>query len=170
MKSVNPANTRDNSLPERTRIPMSVPQQKLAVPEIPGYHLHWFNGNHSRIQQALRAGYEFVDPSEVDVTNTGLADDAGKSGNSDMGSRVSIISGSDTDSDGGVPRLYLMKIRQEFWEEDQKTLEARNEQVAATIRGGGDVGNNPNGGENRYIPESHRKGVADLFTPKRRSA
>lgn len=167
MKTQNPANSEKN---ERTRIPMSIPQQKLAVPDIPGYHLHWFNGNASRIQQALRAGYEFVDPSEVDVTNTGLADDVSKSGNSDMGSRVSIISGNDTDVDGSVPRLYLMKIRQEFWEEDQKTLEDRNEQIAATLRGGGDVAGNPNGGENRYIPEAHRKGVANMFTPKRRSA
>ena len=29
---------------------------------------------------------------------------------------------------------------------------------------------NPNGSENRYIPDANRKSVANLFTPKRRPA
>lgn len=164
-QNVNPANA-DDSRSERTRIPMSLPQLKLAVPEIPGYHLHWMIGTPSRIAQAQRAGYEFVENDEVDVVNTGLADDVSKHGSTDMGSRVSLVAGSDVGADGNEQRLYLMKIKQEWWEADQQVLEDRNEQVAASLRGGVETGNNPNGTESRYIPDAHRKNVANLFTPK----
>lgn len=164
---VNPS-LEKGSKSERTRIPMSLPQQKLSVPDIPGYHLHWMNGNPARIQAALQAGYEFVDQDEVTVNNLGLADDAGSSGSTDMGSRVSVLAGSGVDTTGQAERLYLMKIKQEWWEEDQRVLEDRNEQIATTLRGGSDVGGNPNGSENRYIPEAHRKNVAELFTRKSR--
>ena len=165
-KEMNPANPIKGDPRERTRVPMSLPAQRLAVPDIPGYHLHWMLGTPSRIQQALKAGYEFVDPDEADVTNFGLADDASKSGNTDMGSRVSVVAGSDAGEDGREQRLYLMKIKQEWWESDQKILEDRNEQVAAILRGGQDLSANPHGSDNRYIPDAHRKGVASLFTPK----
>lgn len=162
----NPANKVATAVDEKTRIPMSLPMQRLAAPEIPGYHCHWFNGNAVRIQQALRAGYEFVDPSEVNLNNFGLADDASASGNTDMGTRVSISSGSD--EQGNENRMYLMKIKEEWWLADQKALEDRNEQIAATLRGGGVEGGPDGDISNRYIPEAHRKGVAALFTPKRR--
>ena len=93
---------------------------------------------------------------------------ASADGNTDMGTRVSIVSGQDVGQDGQANRLYLMKIRQDWWEEDQAKLEDRNEQIATTLRGGADVGNNPNGSENRYVPESHKKNVAELFTRKSR--
>lgn len=154
---------------DRTRIPMSMPLQKLQVPDIPGYHLHWMNGTPARIAQALKGGYTFVDPEEADVVNTGLADSANASGNTDMGSRVSIVAGGGAGEDGKEQRLYLMKLPLELWEEDQRALESRNEQVAASIRGGQDTSANQYGSDNRYIPEAARKNVANLFTPKRRT-
>lgn len=164
---VNPANAPAKAAPERERVPMSLPLQKLAVPELPGYHLHWMLGTSQRIGQALRAGYEFVDPSEVDVINHGLADDASRSGNTDMGSRVSISAGADLGEDNQTQRLYLMKIKEEWWQEDQRKLEERNEQIAATIRGGGNVGANPHGTEQTYIPKGHQSAVRNIFIPKR---
>lgn len=163
--NVNPA-----SLPQRldrTRVPMSMPSLKLEVPELPGYHLHWMMGSPGRIAQAQRAGYTFVEPDEVDVLNTSIGDDASKSGNTDMGSRVSIVATRDTGDDGKEQRLYLMKIPLEFWKQDQKALESKNEQVAASLRGGQDIGANQFGSENRYIPDAAKKNVASLFTPKR---
>lgn len=162
----NPANSVEKTTADRQRVPMSLPMQKLAVPDIPGYHLHWMNGTPARIGQALKAGYEFVDPDEVNIANFGLADDASKSGNSDMGSRVSV--GSGTDEKGGEARLYLMKIKEEWWQEDQKRLESRNEQIAATIRGGSLDGGPGGDNTHNYIPEANRKSVANLFTPKHR--
>jgi len=165
---VNPSTTpREEKKEERTRIPMSVPQQKLSVPDIPGYHLHWMNGNPSRISQALKAGYEFVDPEEVDVVNSGLADSASAHGSTDLGSRVSLSAGSSLDDNGGEQRLYLMKIRQEWWNDDQRKLEDRNEEIAASLRGGA-INNSADGAEQRYIPDAHRKGVAEIFQRKTR--
>lgn len=167
-EKVNPANAPEKSLPSRERIPMALPQTKLAVPEIPGYHLHWMRGDAQRIAQALKAGYEFVEEGEVEVVNSGLADDARKNGNSDMGTRISALAGADAGQDGQPQRLYLMKLREEWWQADQQALEDRNEQIAKAIRGGRDVGQNPDGGELRYIPEGHQKGMADIFTRKTR--
>lgn len=167
-QSQNPANSPETA--DRGRIPMSLPQQKLQVPDIPGYHLHWMIGTQARIAQAIKAGYEFVDPEEVNVVNTGLADSASASGNTDMGSRVSVLAGIGLGTDGTAERLYLMKIKQEWWEADQKLLEDRNEQIAAALRSGRDTGMNPNGSDHRYIPDAHLKGVSDLFTRKPRRA
>ena len=162
----NPANTRETRVTEATRIPMSLPEQKLAVPDMPGYHLHWFRG--ARTARALQAGYEFVESDEVAVQRSSLADDASRSGSTDLGSRVSVVAGDADPEKGNVERLYLMKIRQEWWEQDQQALEAKNERIAATLRGSGDLEANPHGDtSNRYVPKSGRQ--ANMFTPKRRS-
>lgn len=153
------ANKRETTLPERTRIPMSLPVLKLSVPDIPGYHLHWMRGDPARIMQAQRAGYEFVEQDEVNVVNTGLADDAGSNGSTDLGTRVSLSAGGDVDAQGQPERLYLMKIKQEWWEEDQSVLADKNEQLAAVMRGEGV------GGET-YIPDAHKKTVKSMFSKK----
>lgn len=159
-----PANVRETRVTEATRVPMSLPELKLYVPDIPGYHLHWFRG--ARTPRALQAGYEFVDPQEVTLVNSGLADDASRSGNSDLGSRVSVVAGDADPASGSVERLYLMKIRQEWHEQDMAALEAKNETIAAALRGGVDVGSNPHGTEQRYIPSRGQQST--LFTPKNR--
>ena len=167
----NPADTgKKAAAKERSRIPMSLPQQKLAVPDLPGFHLHWMMGTPSRIAQARKAGYDFVDASEVDVVNTGLADDLSKSGSTDMGSRVSLVAGSTTGEDGQEQRLYLMKLPNEFWDADQAALEDRNEQIAATLRGGNVDAGEGGDSSNRYIPDAQRKNVANLFNRKTRRA
>ncbi len=155
MAEKNPANAIETRTSDKVRIPMSIPLRKLEVPEIPGYHLHWMSGTPGRLAQALRAGYEFVDADEVEVNNFNVATDMGVSGSTDMGSRVSLTSG----DEGNI--LYLMKIKEEFFEEDQEKLAAINDRVAAQLR------SEPSG-ENTYIPQAHRKAVADLFTPKNR--
>lgn len=169
-EKVNPATKPEKANESRGRVPMSLPVLKLEVPDIPGYHLHWMNGTPSRIGQALKAGYEFVDNDEVDINNFGLADSANKTGNTDLGTRVSVSAGTGLDDFGQEQRLFLMKIRLEYWEADQKALESRNESIAASLRGGTVGAEGPDGGENRYIPEAHRKNVANLFTPKTRRA
>lgn len=163
--TVNPSNERASRVTEATRVPMSLPELKLAVPEIPGMHLHWFRG--ARVARAIQAGYEHVMADEVTIVNTGLADDASRSGNSDLGSRVSVVAGDADPDSGAVERLYLMKIRQEWWEQDQKALEAKNEKIAATLRGSGDIAPNPEDTSNRYVPDRARQKT--MFTPKRRS-
>lgn len=159
------------SVAERKRIPMSVPVQKLEAPDIPGYHLHWFNGTPERIQRALDGGYEFVDSRDMKINNVSLGGDSTASGNTDMGSRVSVVSGSEVDAHNQPVRLILMKIKQEWYDEDRKLIENRNEQVAAALRGGLLGSEQDAAGDTnlRYIDKAKTK-IPDLFMPKRPKA
>lgn len=154
----NPANPVAKRVTEATRIPMSVPTTKLAVPEIPGYFLYWHLGKN--VNQAMRAGYTFVDDDEVTVEQHGLANDTATSGSTDMGTRISISAGrSQFDEQGNAERLYLMKLPNEFRAQDMKAMADINEGVARNIRGGTIDG----GDTARYM----KKGQ-DLFIPKNR--
>lgn len=162
----NPANPPRRQVSEATRIPMNLPSTKLSVPEIPGYYLYWFLGQN--IPRAQKAGYEFVGEEEVDMVNTGLADDARKQGNTDLGTRISAVAGGLVEGTPEPQRLYLMKLRQEWRDQDVKALEAVNERVAAALRGGtpmagagGAPEETPLDRERRYL----KKGQ-DLFYPK----
>lgn len=149
---------------ERRRIPMSVPVQKLEAPDIPGYHLHWFQGTPERIERALAGGYEFVDEKEAHINNTTLGGTSTRTGNTDMGSRVSVVSGQEIGKDGQPLRLVLMKIRQEWYDEDQKLVEKRNQQVVDTLLGGmqGDGGDT----SHRYIDKT-RTTIPDFFKKRK---
>ncbi len=166
-KAPNVATDRDNVKAERKRIPMSVPVQTLSAPEIPGYHLHWFNGTQARLQRAIDGGYEFVTHDEMRLNAVGLGSDTTHSGNTDMGSRVSVVSGSEVGPDGQAIRMVLMKIKQEWYEEDQKLVEERNDKVAASLKGGMVGSEMPGSGDtsNRYVDKSRTK-IPDMFTKK----
>lgn len=124
----NPANVPGPAEPRR-RIPMSVPQRKLEVPEIPGQHLYWFLDRN--VARAIQAGYEFVDTKDVAATQFGVATHHSIQGSADLGSHVTVIGG--TAESGEAEHLNLMKIKLEWWEEDQKVLEARNASIMAAI-------------------------------------
>lgn len=154
---------------ERKRVPMSVPVSKLAVPDMPGWHLHWFNGTPDRIQRALDAGYTYVEDIEVKPNAVGLGQDSALSGNTDMGSRVSIVAGKDIGGDGQPVRLVLMKIKQEWWEEDQKLVEQRNDLVADSIKGQtsftqGPGGTAPDSRDGQRYVSKDRTRLPELFT------
>ena len=147
---------------------MSVPVQKLSAPEIPGYHLHWFLSNADRLQRAMDGGYEFVDEREAKINPVGLGGDSAISGNTDMGSRVSVVSGQEIGKDGQPTRLVLMKIRQEWWDEDQLLVEARNTQVRDSLLGGmiGAEQDRPGDSQHRYV-DKDRTAIPDFFKRKR---
>lgn len=150
---------------ERQRIPMSVPVQKLEVPPIPGYYLYWIADRPGRVQQAIRAGYEFVTPDEAQLNNTDIAGDATQSGNTDLGNRVSIMGG--VGEDGNGQRLYLMKLREEYHLEDQKVHEARSDKIVASLRGGqvGASQDQAGDADKRYIPKQGDN--RNIFTKRR---
>lgn len=146
----------------RKRIPMSVPQRKLEVPDIAGYIMYWFL--ESRVERALQGGYEFVDAKEVTLNQRGVATSGEISGNSDMGSRVSVVSG--TGQDGQPERLYLMKIKKEWFDEDRAVLEARNKQIEDSIRRGG-LGSEKEDSRdkaNRYVKTSDMRSSKSPFS------
>ena len=156
----NPSNRPEKMTEVRrdNRIPMSLPTMRLQVPEIPGYHLHWMRDDPGRLDQALRAGYVFVEHDEVMLNRVGLANGGMDSGTSDLGSRVSIATGDH--------HLFLMKLPQEFWEDDQKTAGEKQEQIASTIRGDKGFAEAGLDASNRYVPKDRIKDQARLFTPK----
>jgi hypothetical protein len=130
--TANPASTPAAQAPRRKRIPMSVPLQKLQVDELPGFHLHWFR--ETNVPRAMDAGYEIVHREEIHVNQHGIATSRDLSGNTDLGSTVSII-GTPASSEGAAERLILMKIKEEWYREDRKLLNDRNAQIMGAIFG-----------------------------------
>ena len=175
MQTENPSVSPGRAPGERKRIPMSLPQQKLQVPEIPGYHLHWMRGDAQRLQQAVNAAYEFVGRDEVSLNDVSVGGDATKTGSSDLGDRVSVVSG-DLDEQNKPVRLYLMKQRLEYYLEDQKLLQATNDRVASALTaayrdgnvGGAAIGEQAEDMNTRYVDKKRTK-LPDFFRKKRPS-
>lgn len=179
--SVNPASTTAAPAAERKRIPMTLPQQRLAVPEIPGYHLHWMKGTPERLRQAENAGYEYVDQSEVDLNDPSIGG-TGLKGHSDMGTRVTRLAnpvgGGEDDGHGQPLTLVLMKQKEEWYLEDQKLLQARNDSVVDALTAGirsGTVGADQAGGDTSMnyvdqkrtrLAEERRSKIPDFFRRK----
>lgn len=164
--TLNPAgvgNAPQTRVTEATRIPMSTPNAKLAVPEIPGYYLYWHRG--ANVPRALQAGYTFVSDDEVTVEQKGIANDPAVSGNTDLGTRVSVIAGGTvSETDLSPERLYLMKLPLDWHLQDMAKQEASNEHIARALRGG-IIGADQDPDRNkRYM-----KAGQDLFYPKKRS-
>jgi hypothetical protein len=131
---------------------MSVPKAKLSVPEISGYHLHWINDYAGRIPQAHQGGYEFVTSEEAMVNSFSLGTASDLTGNTDMGSRVSVVVGKN--EDGSPLRAYLMKIRNEWFVEDQEVAQERVDAVDQQIkrgRVGAEQDKNQSDTVNRYV-------------------
>lgn len=136
--AINPANSAEEKLANarevRTRIPMSVPRQRLSCPDIVGHHVHWINDEPGRIMQAQQAGYEFVGKEEAHINIGDVAGDIFGEG-TDMGDRVSVVVG--TQRDDKTPlRAYLMKIRNEWYREDQSQAQSRVDDIHQAMRQG----------------------------------
>ena len=115
---------------ERKRGVFNGTQSKLQVgQQIEGYHLHIFNDTPGRIQAAIENGYEFVSPEEVGYASTNVTNR-----NVDLGGRVSVV-GSKNDMGQPVQQV-LLKIKQEWWDEDQEELATKNRKIEQAIRGG----------------------------------
>jgi len=122
--------TESRSTAERTRGSFNGTKAKLTVGrQIPGYKLYIFNDEPGRIQTALEGGWEFVRPDEV-----GGVGDKVTSVNTDLGDKVRYLVGTSEKGDGQF--AYLLKIKEEWWEEDQRALQERNDLVDNAIRSG----------------------------------
>lgn len=134
----------DRSEGNRRRGGFAGTSQKLSVTKsIPGYHLHIFNDDGARIEEAMSIGWSFVAPDEVGKTASHVT-----SRNTDLGDKVRFLVGK-TES-GGPLYAYLMKIKEEWWLEDQAALQSKNDLIDEAILSG----KNPkNGqlGDNFYV-------------------
>ena len=170
-QQANPADaTNTATVSERTRVPFSVPVARLAVPEIPGFHLHWFLGTPQRIQRAQQGGYEFVLDEEVQLNNRGLGGGSLEDGNTDMGSRVTQVAGDEIGHDGQPVRLVLMKIKEEWWLEDQKALVSEGSRLDNIRKSllGGLIGSEKQSAEDKaqtYVDQSRTK-IPDFLKRK----
>lgn len=161
--NLNPANEQPQRVTDESRVPMGMPQLTLEVPEIPGYKMHWFADRPGRIARALRGGYEFVSPDEIKLNNFSVADSIANSGNTDLGNRVSVYGG--TDDKGSSVRLYLMKVKEEWWQKDMDLREETSERIVNTLRGGR-VGAEKGSAQDAAL--RYTRGTENLFTRKRR--
>lgn len=144
--------------------PMSVGQLRLEVPEKPGYHRHWFRGTAGRLARAQKAGYTFVDEKDCDVNNFDLAGDSKAAGSTDLGSRVSVVSGDGAGTDGQATRMYLMECPDELYKYAQSMLEKEIDGVAEALRGG-QIGAGTNGETRNDVSKRYLKNgkVPSLF-------
>lgn len=119
---------------------------KLAVNLlIDGYKLRVFNDTPGRIQDALDSGWEFVSPEEV----SGVRDNV-VSRNTDLTDKIRYVvnpNGDDTEKYG-----YLMKKRQEWFDEDQEELQAKNDLIDKAIQSGTNVAPG-HSSEGFYVPK-----------------
>lgn len=139
---------------------MSIPTMKMAVPPLDGYYLHWFAEENLPLAEA--AYYEFVDKEEVSLNQLGLGSSRDVSGNTDLGSRVSMI-GSLEGPRGGPQRAYLMKLKMEYHlEDEQKKFEA-NAAIMGTIFPGevlaGPMTGKQEMGDHQYVDRSKTKAL-----------
>lgn len=116
---------------ERKRNVFNGTEGKLTIEhQIEGYHLHIFNDSPGRIANAMSGGYDFVSPDEVGGTKENVV-----SRNTDIGDKVRFLVG--RTEDGKEPQYaYLMKIRQEWYDEDQKAVQAKVNATDDAIRNG----------------------------------
>jgi hypothetical protein len=112
-------------------------EAKISVrTQIEGYHLHVFTDTGGRIKEAVDSGYEFVKPDEVGGVSENVI-----SRNGDLGERIRYLV--NPRAEGTEQYGYLMKIRQEWYEEDQAELQAKNNRIDAAIRKGKITGDDP---------------------------
>lgn len=127
------------------RRPLNGRALKLEVfGSVPGHHMYIAKDEGARIQLMLDAGYAMVQATELQ----GLGAAAH---NTDPGGNVRFVLGL---KNSGEPMYgYLMKIPEEWWEEDQAAIEKRNQEIDDQIRQG-QVGATADEGEQRYIDRS----------------
>ena len=112
-------------------------EAKLSVrQQIDGYHLHIFTDVGSRVQEAIDSGYEFVTPTEIGGVSENVV-----SRNGDLGERIRYLV--NPRAEGTEQFGYLMKVRQEWFEEDQAELQAKNNRIDSAIRKGKMGGDSP---------------------------
>jgi len=103
------------------RIPLGAPSDIMTSPKMPGYVLRWINDTDSRVARALRGDYEFV-TEDFMIGDKRVGTGRNTDGHITM------------DVKGGVT-AYLMMIKEEYYEEDQKAKAQKVRQSEKTIRG-----------------------------------
>lgn len=95
--------------------------QSISGEKDPNYVYRFVNDTGSRIDQMKQAGYEIVEDEGLIVGDSRVSDP------SSQGSAKRVIS-----KDGTVS--YLMRQKKEYYEEDQATKQAHNDEIEAAMK------------------------------------
>lgn len=95
---------------------------------IPGYHLQWVNDESARIQMLQQRGWELVSREEI-----GLNEKVNPL-NKNLGDYVSQVVG--VGRSGAPLTAYLMKVKNERWEQFQRAVSNKNAEIAHQVRTG----------------------------------
>ena len=94
----------------------------------------WVNDVGGQLQRFLDGGYVFVHNNKRGV-NSKVGDDV-NDGNTDLGSRISKVVDKTARTNSDPVRAYLMCIKKEWYDEDQKAKTAGVEKIDSQIRTG----------------------------------
>lgn len=138
----------------KERIPLGTPRRKLSFDnQDPNYVYRWVNDAPGRLQSAEAGGYEYVTIAEA---QSGVGDSDMRNEDTGMGEKINAV----VDRRTGQ-RAYLMKIKRQWYEEDQaeksKSLDEFDDQLRRV------QDQYSSGVERRYIPEGGMK----ISTPLR---
>ena len=113
--------TRGNRTTRTTRVPVTERNILTVKGKEPGYIYRVVNDTGDRVQQLQDAGYELVDASTVQVGDKRI------NSTSPEGTHAQV-------SVGGGIKGYVMRIKQEWYDEDQAAKQARVNQLEDTIK------------------------------------
>jgi hypothetical protein len=117
------------------RVPFGTFQKEMTIPghlKKPGYMQRWINApvGQNRLEAAKAGGWRHIVDNRTSKEKIG---EGTNNGNTDIGSVISKVV--DKKTRLGEPlRAYLMEIRQEYWEEDQRAKMARVDQSEQAIK------------------------------------
>lgn len=121
---------------------------KLNATSREGYVRRWVNDDNTRLADFTAGGYTFVhDAKAGDAAGNDITAREG------IDSRVSRVVGKNVD--GHPIRAYLMEIKQDWYDEDQKAKQTRIDEQEAQMKRGADS-HGAVGRDERYIP---REGI-----------
>ena len=104
-----------------SRVPVTERNILSVAGKEPGYHYRIVNDTGDRVQQLQDAGYELVDASSVRVGDKRI------NSTSPEGSKAQV-------SVGGGTKAYVMRQKQEWYDEDQANKQARVNQLEESIK------------------------------------
>lgn len=113
--------TRGNRTTRTTRVPVTERNILSVKGKEPGYEYRIVNDTGDRVQQLVDAGYEFVDASTVQVGDKRI------NSTTPEGTHAQV-------SVGGGMKAYVMRIREDWYKEDQAAKQSRVNQMEDTIK------------------------------------
>lgn len=146
-----PRTQEERTKKERVRGVFNGTQMRMDVtktPELEGYVIRWMNDLGNNIRLALSGGWELVGKDEVEFNDAGSV----MHRNESFGNAVALTAGANGDGSGMT--AYLMKIKQEWYDEDKLAYQQRCDAVMEPIRSGK---GKESEFEGRYVPNGESR-------------